>query len=494
VTDTTSAINCGATCSASFPRTTTDPVVTLTATPNATSTFAGWSGGGCTGTGQCAVTLSAATTVTATFNEQQETLTVNFRGLGVGQGSATITSSPAGISCTGKVCTTSASFNIGQVVTLTVTGLGAGALSAWVPSTCTGATCAVTMSAAETVSYTATTNNIVFVSSQSHSGNFGGLAGANTFCQGLATAAGLPGHYVAFLGTQTGTTVTQPYANLGSARGWIRPDGLPFTDTVAGLQNNGISWYPPSVTELGNTITSPELIYNAMYSGSSCSNWTDGTTTDSDMGLSPANEGLYWTGIESGTCASGNVTCFGTDFTATAVAVTPVVGRHLFVSAGNFTPSAGRAAADTLCQGEAATAGLANPTHFLAALSETTGSAASRFNLAGAVWVRPDGVQVGATPTSFMEAMLIAPVYVGANGAPAGTAVPDSVPFWTGSSGGLNAASASMAESCNDWTSATLTTGGWIGESGIGFSGADGAFAYNDFGCTMPEQLLCIEN
>ncbi len=48
VADATSAINCGGTCNAAFPRTTTVPVVTLTATPAAGSIFAGWSGGGCT--------------------------------------------------------------------------------------------------------------------------------------------------------------------------------------------------------------------------------------------------------------------------------------------------------------------------------------------------------------------------------------------------------------------------------------------------------------
>jgi hypothetical protein len=500
VADTTSAINCGTTCSASFARTTSDPVVMLTATPDSTSTFAGWSGGGCTGTGPCSVTLSAATTVTATFNTQQETLTVNFRALGVGQASAAITSSPAGISCTGKVCTTSAGFNVGQVVTLTVTGLGAGALSAWVPGTCTattGVSCTVTMSAAETVSYTATNNNIVFVSSQSHSGNFGGLAGANTFCQGLASAGGLPGRYVAFLGTQAGSTITPPFANLGSARGWVRPDGLAFTDTVANFENNGISWYPPSITDLGNVVTTGELLYVGYFLNSSCTNWIDGTSTTVNTGFSPANEGIWWMGLEGGSCASGNVTCFGTDFTATAVSVTPVAGRHAFVSTAAFTPSGGRNAADALCQSEATTAGLANPSHFLAALSETTASAASRFSLTGATWVRPDGVQLAATPTDFMNATLMAPVYVGPSGAPAGSSFPFNANIWTGSSNGLNAVSASAAESCEDWTSATITTGGYIGQSSVGTSGAGGgggAFAWAEVGCTMPEQLLCLEN
>src|SRR5439155_9283102 len=42
-------------------------VVTLSASPAVGSALTGWSGGGCSGTGTCVVTLSAATTVTATF-------------------------------------------------------------------------------------------------------------------------------------------------------------------------------------------------------------------------------------------------------------------------------------------------------------------------------------------------------------------------------------------------------------------------------------------
>ena len=58
------AINCGGLCAAPFVHGT---AITLRATADAGSGFMGWSGGGCSGTGDCVITLTASTTVTATF-------------------------------------------------------------------------------------------------------------------------------------------------------------------------------------------------------------------------------------------------------------------------------------------------------------------------------------------------------------------------------------------------------------------------------------------
>jgi len=65
VTSSPTSITCGAICSAAYASGT---VVTLTATPGANSFFAGWSGGGCSGTAPCTLTLGGATVVTATFD------------------------------------------------------------------------------------------------------------------------------------------------------------------------------------------------------------------------------------------------------------------------------------------------------------------------------------------------------------------------------------------------------------------------------------------
>ena len=62
------SVSCdGGPCAGSYPEGTT---VTLTASAASGSTFAGWSGAGCAGTGSCVVTIDADTTVTATFNAE----------------------------------------------------------------------------------------------------------------------------------------------------------------------------------------------------------------------------------------------------------------------------------------------------------------------------------------------------------------------------------------------------------------------------------------
>jgi hypothetical protein len=65
VTSLPAGINCGPSCSAVYSEGTT---VTLSALSDADSTFTGWSGGGCSGTGTCQVTMNADTNVTAAFD------------------------------------------------------------------------------------------------------------------------------------------------------------------------------------------------------------------------------------------------------------------------------------------------------------------------------------------------------------------------------------------------------------------------------------------
>ena len=67
VTSTPPGIQCGSDCSEPYV---SGSIVTLTATPGENITFLGWSGGGCSGTGVCTVTMDASKSVTATFRNR----------------------------------------------------------------------------------------------------------------------------------------------------------------------------------------------------------------------------------------------------------------------------------------------------------------------------------------------------------------------------------------------------------------------------------------
>ncbi len=96
VTSSPAGIACGTSCSATFGAGT---AVTLSAAPASGSTFAGWSGGGCSGTGSCTVTLNASVAVTATFNASAGTGGTGGTGVSLssaalsfgGSGSKTVT-------------------------------------------------------------------------------------------------------------------------------------------------------------------------------------------------------------------------------------------------------------------------------------------------------------------------------------------------------------------------------------------------------------------
>ncbi len=142
VTSNPAGINCGTACAASYDSGT---VVTLTATPAANATFDGWTGGGCSGTGPCTLTLTANTTVTANFSVRRFTLSISLQGLGSG----TVTSSPAGIDC-GTACT--ATYDSGTVVTLTATPAANATFDGWTGGGCSGTgPCTLTLTANSTV-------------------------------------------------------------------------------------------------------------------------------------------------------------------------------------------------------------------------------------------------------------------------------------------------------------------------------------------------------
>ncbi|HXT50593.1 MAG TPA: beta-propeller fold lactonase family protein, partial [Thermoanaerobaculia bacterium] len=145
-------INCGATCTHTYDYGTT---VELLATPDLNYTFNGWTGGGCesAGTGHCLVTMTAATTVTATYVLNARSLHVDLAGSGGG----TVTSSPAGINCgtiSGVDCDEAYVQN--TVVDLSETPDAGSLFTSWggCDSIQPGNVCRVTMSVNKTVTAT----------------------------------------------------------------------------------------------------------------------------------------------------------------------------------------------------------------------------------------------------------------------------------------------------------------------------------------------------
>jgi putative Ig domain-containing protein/List-Bact-rpt repeat protein len=164
VTSNPSGINCGSSCSKSFSKGT---IVTLTATPASGSEFAGWSGGGCSGTGSCTVTLNSNTTVTATFNASgggTGPFTLSVTKVQNGNGSGTVSSIPAGISCDP---TCAASFPAGTSITLNVE-VSTGRFASWSGGGCSGnaPSCTLTLTANTTVTATFETS-VVTITTES---------------------------------------------------------------------------------------------------------------------------------------------------------------------------------------------------------------------------------------------------------------------------------------------------------------------------------------
>jgi len=206
VTSNPAGINCGGDCSENYLSGTS---VTLSAAADPGSTFAGWSGEGCTGTGSCVVSMTAARSVTATFGTatQNYNLTVNRTGSGTG----TVTSSQTGIAC-GIDC--SEAYPSGSSITLNAAADPGSSFTGW-SGDCSGTgSCVVSMTAARSVTATFDTATVTHELTVNRSG--GGSGTVTSSPSGISCGASCAANYTA------GTIVTlSAAAGAGSSfSGW----------------------------------------------------------------------------------------------------------------------------------------------------------------------------------------------------------------------------------------------------------------------------------
>ncbi len=122
VTSTPSGIECGAVCEASFP---SAAKVTLRAVPATDYVFEGWSGGGCSGTDPCTLTLERDLTVRARFGDRPAELTLKKAGSGLGA----VTGN--GLDCGESEDECQASYPAGEAVTLSAQAAEGSSFMGW---------------------------------------------------------------------------------------------------------------------------------------------------------------------------------------------------------------------------------------------------------------------------------------------------------------------------------------------------------------------------
>jgi hypothetical protein len=135
----------GSVCTAPFA---TDLDVSLSATADPGSVFAGWANA-CTGSGSCQPQMNQARTVTATFNTSATyALSVAIQGDGTG----TVASTPSGITCSPQCV---GNFASGSKVTLQATAAPNSAFIGWGGGGCSGTgSCVITLNANTNVTAT----------------------------------------------------------------------------------------------------------------------------------------------------------------------------------------------------------------------------------------------------------------------------------------------------------------------------------------------------
>jgi hypothetical protein len=327
--------------------------------------------------------------------------------------------------------------------------------------------------------------NPVFATSTTVTGGIGGFPAADAICQARAAAGGLPpGNYVAWLSTFAVDAVSR----LGSARGFVRTDGKPFTDdTNPGLIINQAVLNSIRTDENGAVLTGNDVWTGTLNTGgaapNTCADWTNGTNGVTGTAGNAEGGPVSWTLYSFPVCSTpAHLYCFRTDLNA-PLSIPPNPGRFAFITNTTWMPGGGLAAADALCASEQG--GL--PGTYRAYLATTTATAASRVNLAASQYVRIDLQSVGGAAELGNFASLESGVWQWVNGAYVnGTILPNRA-TWTGAASPASIGTA--ATTCDDWTSTAGT--GYQGDPTLASPSWFGNLAGQS--CTQARRIYCLQ-
>jgi hypothetical protein len=324
VTSSPAGINCtgNSGCAQSFPSGST---VTLSATPSPGETFVGWTGA-CSGSAQsCVITVNSTENVGAQFvpTVQLESLQVTVGGSG------TVTSNPAGISCSGTAGNCTQSFDSGTKVTLTASPTSGNTFVGWTGA-CSGSagSCTITLTAAASVGASFATT----VQTDSLQVTVGGSGTVSSSPAGISCSGGAGCSQSFAGGTQVTLTATPASANTFS--GWSGACSGSASTCVVTLsqatQTVGASFAPIVQTDTlqvtvggSGTVTSSPTGINCSGSSTGCSrSFNAGTTVTLTATAASGNAFSGWTGACSGTANSCTITLtaaqsVGASFTTT---------------------------------------------------------------------------------------------------------------------------------------------------------------------------------
>jgi hypothetical protein len=162
---------------------------------------------------------------------------------------------------------------------------------------------------------------LVFVTSQQYTGNLGGLTGADTLCQNLATAAGLPGNYKAWLSDSIttaaqrltqGTLAYKLVDHTLVANNWTELTSGKLQHAIDKTESGGSPPTGLAAQQCGGIGPQPTVWTDTLVSGAlaqpsaTCSDWTSTSPTVAFFGLAnhaDSNWTSYCSVPAAGACA-----------------------------------------------------------------------------------------------------------------------------------------------------------------------------------------------